>query len=268
MHIIPLWATIVEGTIHNQFALDEYFGTILRVVTTRQSFPKSVSIYTFNFYFSLLAEKNNVLPGQIVTSTRYVGRKLFCGTGQGQFFAVTFIPNHFFINVYPNINLDGQIRYLHPLNQNYMLGFGRGPLGNGLRVWVLSISSPFPQQVGIFPLNNQFATSNLEYDHRAFMIYPQYFLVVIPLRNAFTFNGALILRLNPGFTWTFTPKVIHHYVPPDTQPIFGDRTVDRSAYINEYVYTKSKCLLKVKKISDILNNIGIEYSLPLPCAWW
>ena len=159
--IYPLWATIVRGTIHNQFALDEYLGTVLRVVTSKlNSNPQSISIYTFAFNFALLAQKHNVHPGNVVTSTRYYGRRLYCGTGQGNFFTVTFLPNHFNINTYFFINLQGQPRYLHPLNQNILLGFGRGPGGNGLRIWIINVASASsPYQINSFPIPNAFANS-------------------------------------------------------------------------------------------------------------
>ena len=113
-----------------------------------------------------------------------------------------------------------------------MLGFGRGSGGNGLKVWVVDIRFPHPQQVGVFALSNQFANSPVEYEHKAFTIYPQYNLVIIPLRNAPNFNGALTLIMKQGFSqWTFKPYLIEHYQFPDVPSIFGDRSVDRGAYI-------------------------------------
>lgn len=202
----------------------------------------SISIYTLDFYFNILAQSHNHCPYDSVTATRDFGRRFYVGTKNGFFFIVTFLPSHYYINVYNKVALGGLPRYMHILNESYLLSFGKNSGNLGLRLWVYDVTNPAnPFEVGNFSLTDSYANSIAEFEHKAFLIYPDVRKVVVPLQNPTSFNGALVLTLNPGTPWTFDPYVIFHYYPGDK---FYDRTVQRSLYVNEQIYTKSKCLIK------------------------
>ena len=76
-------------------------------------------------------------------------------------------------------------------------------------------------------------------------------MIILPLQNPTTFNGALILKANVGPSWTFSPYVVHHYYSNENVN-FYDRTVQRSQFIEEYIYTKSKCRI----VATHVNNLG------------
>lgn len=50
---------------------------------------------------------------------------------------------------------------------------------------------------------------------------------------------------------------------------FYDRNVERSLYIEEFLYTKSRCLLRINKISEFfegVKNVNIQCQAPQPIA--
>ena len=165
--IWPLYQRTILGTVHNQFAFDEYYNTgVLRVITTRYNSNthnhRSISVYSLNFYFQILSQKHYICPYDRVTATRYYDKSLYVGTGNGSLFIVTFQPNHYFINVYNKVNLQGIPRYMHLLTSNYLLSFGKRSGNQGLKVWVYDVTAPWnPQQIGFFELTDQFANSIL-----------------------------------------------------------------------------------------------------------
>ena len=77
-------------------------------------------------------------------------------------------------------------------------------------------------------------------------------------------NGALVLTAKyVNFKWTFTPNIILHHPNTDsTGAGFYDRKVQRSLWIENYIYTKSKCLIKANNIWDI---VGDEHQVEIDC---
>lgn len=76
--IIPFADTTIRGLIHNQFALDEFRGRILRVVVTRANdSPKSISVYSLSYHLYLFGQRNNIEPGYHVSSVRYIERRAY-----------------------------------------------------------------------------------------------------------------------------------------------------------------------------------------------
>lgn len=74
------------------------------------------------------------------------------------------------------------------------------------------------------------------------------------------------VQINGPLNWVYNPYLIQHFSPGDN---FFDRSVQRSLYINEFIYTKSKCLIKAKSMFDVVNNLNTEYSVNLFCwKWW
>ena len=72
---------------NNQFALDEYKGTILRVAAIRQrGGQRSISIYAYDSYLRRYGTRNNIVRGHEITTVRYLEKKLYIGTNQNYFF--------------------------------------------------------------------------------------------------------------------------------------------------------------------------------------
>ena len=142
--IWSLWATKVEGTIHNQFAMDEYLNTgVLRIATTRLNNSQAkINIYTLNFYFQILGQRKGIYPGNRITATRYFGKTLYIGTSLGKLIIVTFIPNHYWININSIRSLNGLPRYMHLLNSQLLLTFGKNIGDKGLKVWIYNVANP------------------------------------------------------------------------------------------------------------------------------
>lgn len=113
-YIVPFADARLRGSINNQFNFDEYAGFILRATTTNKSGPfPSINIYCLDYFLRRMSNILFAFPNHSITSTRFVGRKVFIGTNQGPFIVGAF-PSHYLPQIYGSLNLDGFSRFIFP----------------------------------------------------------------------------------------------------------------------------------------------------------
>ena len=106
-----------------------------------------------------------------------------------------------------------------------------------------------PTQSASFQLEEKYASSIAEWEHKAFLLAPEKNLMVIPGTMDFQgtkFNGAFAFYVSPTEI-TLKAAIDHLSGPTDD---FYKRGVERSLYIEELLYTKSKCLIKINQLVD------------------
>lgn len=153
------------------------------------------------------------------------------------------------------LKITGFSRYLHPYDQNTIIGLGRQADLNGrqlgLKISLFDVTDVSnPREAASFELEEKYASSSAEWEHKAFLFSKDKNLLVIPGRlsnSEVKFNGAFVFYIDPQ-----TIKLrglIDHITSEDS--VYDDRNVERSLYIEELLYTKSKCLLRVNKLNDL-----------------
>tara|TARA_B100000902_G_scaffold217997_1_gene207184 strand:- start:4141 stop:6438 length:2298 start_codon:yes stop_codon:yes gene_type:complete len=194
----------VDGSLLNQFSMDEY-DQRLRIVTTTGS-PWSEQD---------LSESQLVVmeeQGDVLVEVGQVG-----GLGKGESlysvrlldeigFAVTFrqIDPFYVLDLSDPVNplvvgelkIPGFSTYLHPVDQNIVLGIGQNATDAGrvlgLKVSAFDVSDPSnPIEVSTWTRND--TNSPAEYDHRAFQIRDR--LVVLPVQSWNGDGGAVLLEI-------------------------------------------------------------------------
>ncbi len=106
-----------------------------------------------------------------------------------------------------------------------------------------------PTQSASFQLEEKYASSTAEWEHKAFLLAPEKNLLVIPGTmdsQGTKFNGAFAFYVSP--TEITLKAAIDHLSGPSDD--FYKRGVERSLYIEELLYTKSKCLIKINQLGD------------------
>lgn len=97
-------------------------------------------------------------------------------------------------------------------------------------------------------MKEKFAQSLAEFEHKAFLFDSEKNLLVIPgrMRSGQTnFNGVFAFFISKTQI-TFRSAIDHMLNKSDD---FENRNVQRSVYIEEMLYTKSFCLLRINRIS-------------------
>ena len=194
----------VNGTLLNQFSMDEHDG-YLRIVTTTGS-PWSEQNRS---------ESQLIVMEEQGKSLVQVGQVGGLGKGESLYsvrllddvgFAVTFrqIDPFYVIDLSDPVNpevvgelkIPGFSTYLHPVDENIVLGIGQNADDQGrvlgLKVSSFDVSDPSnPVETSTWVLDN--ANSVAEYDHRAFQMRER--LAVLPVQNWSNAeqNGAVLL---------------------------------------------------------------------------
>ncbi|HJM28519.1 MAG: beta-propeller domain-containing protein [Acidimicrobiales bacterium] len=218
----------VDGTLLNQFSMDEY-GQRLRIVTTTGS-PWSEQD---------LSESQLVVmeeQGDILVEVGQVG-----GLGKGESlysvrlldeigFAVTFrqIDPFYVLDLSDPLNplvvgelkIPGFSTYLHPIDNNFVLGIGQNATDEGrvlgLKVSAFDVSDPSnPIEVSTWTRND--TNSPAEYDHRAFQIRDR--LAVLPLQSWSGDGSAVLLEIQQNGEIIEVGEISH-------EPLHIDKTSD------------------------------------------
>ena len=208
----------IDGTLLNQFSMDEHDG-YLRIVTTTGS-PWSEQNRS---------ESQLVVMEEQGDSLIQVGQVGGLGKGESLYsvrllddigFAVTFrqIDPFYVIDLNDPLNpevvgelkIPGFSTYLHPIDDNIVLGIGQNATEQG-RILGLKVSSfdvsnptnPFETSTWVLDDTNSFA----EYDHRAFQIKDR--LAVLPIQSWSNDNGAVLLQIDTNGELTQKGLITH-----------------------------------------------------------
>lgn len=124
-----------------------------------------------------------------------------------------------------------------------------------------------PSELVSYVIEEKYAHSTAEWEHKAFLFSKSKNLMVIPgslndYKNPQnSFNGAFVFHIkrNGNYGSIKLRGIINHIIGKEDQ--FYERSVERSLYIEELLYTKSRCLIRVNTL-DHLNSV---VNLPLTC---
>lgn len=273
----------VEGYIDNQFSLDEYGGN-LRIATTSYNKDDKTSnnLYVLNGLLQPVGSVENLAEGERIYSVRYIGETAY---------VVTFRETDplFVIDlkdptkpvVKGQLKLPGFSEYLHPIDQNTLLGLGvntavtqhGGVIQDGLKLSLFDVSDPTnPKEKASFLLGNARSTTEALQNHKAIMYYPEKQLMGFPAiiytaqgastenpwsgSQQVSFAGYLVIKIKPdGF------EIVGTLPNDDPSSSSGfmrynlDDTVSRGIYIGKTLYTVSPARIKAYSL-DNFQQIG------------
>jgi uncharacterized secreted protein with C-terminal beta-propeller domain len=182
-------STAFEGTLLNQFSLDEYEDCLRVAVTvTEQQYAEgergeqlwmgsetSNSLLIFDDRLELLGSIENLAPGERIYSTRFTGEVGYMVTFRqtDPLFSLD-LSDPRRPRVMDALKIPGFSEYLHPYADGLLLGIGRNTTNTGnltgeLKLSMFNISDPFD----IDEQDRQFIDSNYTpalYNHKAVLI--------------------------------------------------------------------------------------------------
>jgi inhibitor of cysteine peptidase len=120
----------VAGTALNQFSMDEY-GDYFRIATTTQSWYSGTSeshssLFVLNKDMATVGKLENLAKGERIYSTRFMGNRCYIVTFKqvDPLFAIDLtVPENPFVA--GELKIPGYSDYLHPYDENHLIGFGR-----------------------------------------------------------------------------------------------------------------------------------------------
>jgi inhibitor of cysteine peptidase len=223
----------VYGRINNQFALDEYNG-YLRVAATsgnnwrNEARPQTSSVYVFNADMNVVGRLTGLAPREDIMSSRYVGDRLYLVTFEqiDPFFVID-LSNPENPTVLGELKIPGYSTYLHPLNDTLVIGVGyTGDWRSwGSKLSLFDVSDvKNPIELDTYTIDQYISM----YDHHAFLWDADKNLMVIP-----------------GYEHAYIFEVKNNKITLIKDDYHKDSYVQRSIYINDYLYIFSTSAIHV-----------------------
>ncbi|MDH3705444.1 MAG: beta-propeller domain-containing protein [Acidimicrobiia bacterium] len=213
----------VDGRLLNQFSLSEHDGH-LRVATTvgdpwgwgdqGESQSKVHALRIDDDGLTEVGVVGNLGRGEEIRSVRFVGDQAYVVTfRQTDPFYVVDLRDPTDPQVTGELKILGYSGYLHPLSDDLVLGVGQdgtedGAL-TGAKVTVFDVSDPAkPIDLHNWVLDG--ASTDIEWDHRAFLWWAPERIAVLPLNDwSSNFSGAVVLEIGDDGTISERGRIQH-----------------------------------------------------------
>jgi uncharacterized secreted protein with C-terminal beta-propeller domain len=260
----------VPGTILNQFSMDEA-STILRVATTLgQWTPEgratSAAVFTFDDLLNPLGSLTGLAEGERIFSARFLGGRAYLVTyRQVDPLFVLDVSDPRAPAVLGFLKIPGVSDYLHPLDETHLIGLGRDdPAGTGrlqgLKLSLFDVADvEHPVEVSSFVVGSaegEWAWSEAQYDHKAFLLVPDPALVVIPVTiyrwdgtSSSYWQGAYAVEVSAQGGFRLRGTITHSDSADGS--MYWLREVRRSLYIGEFLYTVSSTLILGNRLDSL-----------------
>ncbi|MDD1658304.1 MAG: beta-propeller domain-containing protein [Methanomicrobiales archaeon] len=281
----------VPGHLLNQFSMDEHGGN-LRVATTVSGWSSRAGSMEYNNVYVLSGKMETVgkleylAPDERIYATRFIGDRLYMVTFKriDPLFVID-LSDPAKPSVLGKLKIPGYSDYLHPYDQNHLIGIGKETEANqwggvsvsGLKLALFDVSDvEHPTQVEALVIGEAGTDSEALRDHKAFLFDKEKNLLVIPVSENTVkavdgiarmpyypsyWQGAYVFGVNPDEGFTLTGKVRH--LPGDGAEgsYWWTGAVMRSLYIDDTLYTVSRDLVVASDLADLSKPVA-EIELP------
>ena len=239
----------VKGWLLNQFSMDEYEGD-LRVATTTEWSNMENAVYVLDEDMRTVGRLESLAPTERIYSSRFIGDTLFLVTfRQVDPLFVIDLSDPTEPSVVGELEIPGFSSYLHPVDENHVLGIGMD--GPELKVSLFNVTDPsHPQEQSTCRPGVGWHSEAL-YDHKAVLYDSERELLVIPAYCYSAYfdyqSGALVFRVSVSegvslrgvveHDWNWTTSWMQH--------------VERLLYIGDYLYTISQTIIQVNQLDSL-----------------
>ena len=186
----------VPGSVLNQFSMDEHNG-YLRVATTMQSawnekgeFTGSSQLHVYDQALRPVGSVSGIAPGEMIKSARFMGDMAYLVTFEtvDPLFVIDLSqPQN--PTILGELKIPGYSTYLHPYNDNMLLGFGYDVDASGdrltqlgLKVSLFDISDVSrPREHSTITLGGSGSYSELLYNHKSLLFDRERRMIAFPV---------------------------------------------------------------------------------------
>lgn len=282
---------IVPGTILNQFSMDEHKG-YFRIATTVGSWwwgrdDSKNNVYVLNEDMETVGKLEGLAPGETIYSARFLGNRCYLVTfKQIDPFFVIDLRNPKDPKVLGKLKIPGFSTYLHPYDENHVIGVGKDADDQGRFAWFQGLKMSLfdvtnvyrPKEVAKIDIGDRGTHSEALYDHKAFLFDRSKDLLIIPIQlhevdeskytgeipswayGEFVMQGAFVFKLTIEDGFELKGTISHmNNDPNDPYTYRWDSYVRRSLYIEDSIYTVSNTMVKINDMDtlDLIKTVGL-----------
>jgi len=277
----------VPGTILNQFSMDEHNG-YFRIATTRgdtwrnDEYTSKNNVYILDDMLSITGKLEDMAPGEKIYSVRFMGDRGYVVTFKtvDPLFVIDLKdPNE--PSVLGALKIPGYSDYLHPYDENHIIGFGKDTVeikGQayylGMKIALFDVSDvKNPVQKFSEVIGDRGTESEILRDHKALLFSKEKGLLAFPVTvmevtdNAekvkadslqygqFAFQGAYVYSINLDDGFKLKGKITHlteeEYLKAGNNWYDSNKNINRIIYIGDTLYTLSNSVLKANGLDDM-----------------
>jgi len=294
----------VPGNILNQFSMDEFNGHF-RIATTFDGYRRDVDDYVTdnNLYIlnndtmRVTGKVEQIAPDERIKSVRFMGNRGYMVTFETV--DPLFVIDLEDVNnpqILGKLKIPGWSDYLHPYDENHLLGFGREVDPNaenadrltrdmlmGMKLSIFDVSDVSnPREIHKKVIGERGTTSELLNNHKALLFDRSKGLLAFPItitakkagstdpyNNIKTvFSGGIVYDVNLNTGFTLKGQVTHF----EDDSVFEDsgeywygemgRMIQRMLYIGEYLYSVSPDYVRSYDLETVIPESFVKLSGP------
>lgn len=271
-------STEVEGRILNQFSMDEYDGHF-RVATTKgmvwdERSPSSNNLFIFDENMKAVSSIEDLARGERIYSARFMGERVYIVTFKetDPLFVID-ASNPKEPKVLGELKIPGFSNYLHPLDENHLIGFGydtkvvttknsKEPLilTEGVKLSLFDITDmKNPKEKFTEIIGGRGTYSPLNYDHKALLYDKQRNLFAFPINvyhevegkefeQIFDFQGAYVYNVTSDKGFSLQSKITHMKGKELYEE--WENEIQRLVYVGNTLYALSNSKITSYTIGD------------------
>ncbi|MEA4888289.1 MAG: beta-propeller domain-containing protein [Clostridiaceae bacterium] len=280
----------VPGSIINQFSMDEYDGYFRIATTTGEAWTKDEAttsknnLYILDGSLNIAGQITGLAPGETIKSVRFMGQQAYVVTFRNvDPLFVMDLSNPKAPVVRGQLKIPGYSSYLHPYDDNLLLGFGydvktegENAYNMGLKVSLFDISNfDSPKELSTIVLGGRGSYADILYNHKSLLFSRSKNLIAFPVtltgkagKNEMdytnpTYQGLLILSVGADNQLSLRGSVTHFdklsdplgqgqtLTEKETQAFYGYDAITRGAYIDDVLYTFSARQIRATGLTDL-----------------
>ena len=273
---------LVTGTPLNQFSMDEHNG-YFRIATTDYSDweNRSSSLYVMDHSMQVVGRLEGIAPGEQIYSARFMGDKGYLVTFEtvDPLFVID-LANPRKPEILGELKIPGFSNYLHPLDENHLLGIGHDtevqtlegrefPVTKGLKLAIFDVSDVNnPREKHVELIGGRGSWSEALYDHKA--VFYHRGVLALPVSVTvdtseeqweynLAFTGALFYQVDLETGFQELGRISHATGQDD---IYYRPDVRRIVQIEDVFYTFSEWRVMAHSVQDFSKLAELE--LPVP----
>ena len=273
----------VPGTLLNQFSMDEHNGKF-RVATTNEYYSphdgniRYNAVYVLDENLDVVGSLDRIAQNESIFSARFIEERLYLVTFEriDPFFVIDLSQDT--PRILGELKIPGFSNYLHPYDEDHVIGIGRDTTEKDNRVMQLGVKIALfdvsdvrnPSVLDEVIIGDRRADSMSLDDHRAFFFDKERNVLSIPIhgRTATLFEDSFAPereRWHGFYVFSLDTKdgfdlkgTIQHSTGDDKWPYHHNGP--RSFYVEDVLYTVSDSYLKMNGISDMseINSIRLD----------
>lgn len=298
----------VPGHLLNQFSMDEY-GDTFRVATTigeqwtggTSSIPSTNNLFVLNKDLETVGAVKNIAPGESIYAVRFLGKRAYMVTfKQIDPLFVIDLADARSPKILGKLKIPGYSNYLHPVDENHLIGFGKEVDESidkdkvhsdnavyytavlGVKMGMFDVSDVAnPKEIAKEVIGARGSDSPLLSDHKALFFDAERGVLAFPVTvyegrstpkvnqydpdTVATFQGAYVYNFSPANGFSLRGKITHH--TPDEFMKSGDYWYDaqgldisRIFRIGSSIFTLSDAKIQSSSLSVLAPLSSAELS--------